>query len=94
MLRTLNGLPACPGTTSTAADHLFRGGEAIVLEALAELELGELARGRVREIVDELDSIRQPPGCDMLAKMLADFVGADVISVCANDASLIATRTT
>ncbi len=76
---TVTGFPGSRNASRLVApDHLDGIGEAIVAELVAKRLLAELAGRGVRQFVDELDRVRQPPFGDMRGQMLADLDRADV----------------
>ena len=72
--------PACrPGLAATPGlDALVGLRQAVVLELLPQLQLGDLAGGGVRQAVDELDGVGQPPLRDVRGQVCEQHGGVDL----------------
>src|SRR6476659_6444334 len=68
-----------------ATDRRFRIGEPILAILIAQVLLAELAGGRVRQDLDELDRVGKPPFGDFPRQMVADLAFADLALVIADD---------
>src|SRR6185312_10284306 len=76
-------IPGRPESQSgTTACPLRRGvREAVVLELVAQRGLQDLARGRVRDAVDEGDVVGHPPFRDLAVHELQDVLAARLLAL-------------